>query len=95
MSTLWIMDLRDQFERGRQWIEENLNFDKMDEQINVHRTMTDYIGSLLSCYALTGDELFVEKAIEISTRLEPAWRTPTGLCLCFFVDYKIIILDQI
>lgn len=78
MSTLWTMGLMEEFERGKAWIAEKLHFDRIDETVNVHLTMTEFVGGLLSCYALTGEELFLEKAINIAETLEPAWRTPTG-----------------
>ena len=38
-----------------------------------------YVGGLLSCYALTGDALFRNKALEIARALLPGFNTPTGI----------------
>lgn len=38
-----------------------------------------FIGGFLACYALTGDELFKEKAKEVADKLLPAFQTPTGI----------------
>ena len=40
--------------------------------------VTDYIGGLLSVWALTGRELFKEKALEIAKMLGPAYESNTG-----------------
>lgn len=38
-----------------------------------------YVGGLLSAYALTGDQLFRDKAQYIADKMLPAFRTPTGI----------------
>ena len=38
-----------------------------------------YVGGLLSIYALTGDQLYREKALEVAQKLVPAFQTPTGI----------------
>lgn len=42
-------------------------------------TTIRFIGGLLSCYALTGDGVFRDKAVEVADALLPAFETPTGL----------------
>ena len=53
MSTLWLMGLMDEFSRGRKWIKHEMVVDD--------RGLVK-IGALLSCYALTGDIMFRDKA---------------------------------
>lgn len=65
MSTLWLMDLQTEFEQARKWIEK--------EMIIGDQSMSK-IGSLLSCFALTGDSLFRNKAQDIAEL-----SSPTGL----------------
>ncbi|CAG0884380.1 unnamed protein product [Cyprideis torosa] len=93
MSTLWIMGLKDEFERGKEWIRDNLNFkqNRMKRSqsktlmflqsafVSVFETNIRFIGGLLSCYALTGDRLFATKAEEVATALLPAFNSPTGI----------------
>ncbi|KAH9402686.1 hypothetical protein TYRP_015434 [Tyrophagus putrescentiae] len=45
----------------------------------VHHQVTRYMGGLLSCYALTGDWMFVEKAVAIAEQIEQAFNTSTGI----------------
>lgn len=37
------------------------------------------MGSLLACYALTGDVMFREKAAQLGERMLPAFQTETGI----------------
>ena len=79
MSTLWIMDLKEEFEQGRQWIDEKLNLSNMGKEVVVFRVVTEYIGGLLSCYALTDDLKFVIKAKEMANKLSKVYETSTGI----------------
>ena len=88
MSTLWVMGLKREFEQGRAWIASHLNMsafrsddnDKGDNgsactsQTTSTILVSHHIGSLLSCYALTGDDLFLEKATQIDGQLRPESR---------------------
>src|SRR5699024_8624921 len=67
MSTLQVMGLEVEFNDSRSWIEEHLDLRKADDDVHlVYETITEYVGGLLSAYALTGEHLFLEKAIQIS-----------------------------
>ncbi len=90
LSTLWVMGLTEQFDRARAWVAGRgeslggggggggLSFGSQDELVNVHRTMVQFVGGLLSAYSLSEDEIFLQRAVEVVDSLEPAWRTPTG-----------------
>lgn len=79
MTTLWVMDLKEEFEFGRKWIQEEMDFNVKDEAIIIFDIVADIIGSLVSCYALTKDWLFVEKAREVADILKQSYDTPTGM----------------
>ena len=55
----------------------NVIFFKVGD-ISVFETHIRYVGGLLSCYALTGDEMFKEKAVHVANKLLPAFDSPTG-----------------
>ena len=78
MSTLYVMGLKGEYLEGREWIAEKLNFSKIDGETDVHATIVQYIGGLLSAYALTGDLVFREKAVEIAAALDVAFNSTTG-----------------
>ncbi len=46
--------------------------------------MLAYVGGLLSCYSLTEDYMFREKAIEIAHILLAAYNTTSGLPFSWF-----------
>jgi len=79
LDTLYIMGMTEEYQRARQWVEENLDVNKMSGDISVFETNIRYVGGLLSIYALTGDDLFREKALHVAEKLTPAFKTPTGI----------------
>ncbi|XP_046462411.1 mannosyl-oligosaccharide alpha-1,2-mannosidase IA-like isoform X2 [Daphnia pulex] len=82
LDTLYIMGLMDEFQRARDWIEHNLDFKKLTwGEVSVFEINIRFVGGLLSCFALTGDRMFREKALLIAERLLPAFDTPTGIPL--------------
>ena len=47
--------------------------------ISVFETNIRYVGGLLSAYALTGDDMFRDKALHVAEKLTPAFKSPTGI----------------
>ena len=78
MDTLLIMGLDKEFQQGRKWIEEKFHFENENSIVSVFETIIRFVGGLLSCYALTGDRMFLEKAKGVSILLLPAYKTQTG-----------------
>ncbi|XP_054165888.1 mannosyl-oligosaccharide 1,2-alpha-mannosidase IA-like [Oppia nitens] len=79
LDTLFIMGMKDEFKEGRDWIQQNLNFDEINSEVSVFETVIRFVGGLLTCYAFTKDDMFLEKANSIAARMLPAFNTPTGL----------------
>jgi len=79
MDTLYIMGFNDEFDKGREWISNNLDMGQMTGDISVFETNIRYVGGLLALYSFTGDELFKSKAVHIVDKLLPAFDTPTGV----------------
>lgn len=78
MDTLYLMGLKQEFEIGRKWILTQLHFKNVENEVSVFETIIRYVGGLLSCYAFTGDLIFLHKAREIAIALLPAYETFTG-----------------
>ncbi|KAF7648053.1 hypothetical protein LDENG_00162660 [Lucifuga dentata] len=78
LDTMWIMGLKEEFEEARTWVEKELSFDK-NVDVNLFETTIRILGGLLSAYHLTGDQLFLEKAKDIGSRLMPAFKTPSKI----------------
>lgn len=79
MDTLYIMGLEEEFQKGREWISNNLDMSKMVGDVSVFETNIRYVGGLLSAYSFTGDKMFKDKATHIVDKLLPAFKTPTGI----------------
>lgn len=78
LDTLYIMDLKDEFQAGRDWVATQLNFQGASD-ISVFEVNIRFVGGLLACYALSGDQMFKTKAADIADKLMPAFNTPTGI----------------
>uniref|UniRef100_A0A3P8TLN9 alpha-1,2-Mannosidase n=1 Tax=Amphiprion percula TaxID=161767 RepID=A0A3P8TLN9_AMPPE len=78
LDTMWIMGLKEEFAEARRWVEKELSFDK-NVDVNLFETTIRILGGLLSCYHLSGDQLFLEKAKDLGSRLMPAFKTPSKI----------------
>jgi len=81
MDTLFIMNMTEEFKMGRDWIEKHLSISDVNSDMFLFETVIRFVGGLLSCYALTNDEMFLLKARDISDKMLPAFNTQTGLPL--------------
>uniref|UniRef100_A0A0N4Z4N6 alpha-1,2-Mannosidase n=1 Tax=Parastrongyloides trichosuri TaxID=131310 RepID=A0A0N4Z4N6_PARTI len=68
LDTMLIMNLIEEYNEGREWVENNLSF-QHDVNVNFFETSIRVLGGLLTTYHLTGDELFKEKATVLGDRL--------------------------
>ncbi|XP_037078804.1 LOW QUALITY PROTEIN: mannosyl-oligosaccharide alpha-1,2-mannosidase IA-like [Pollicipes pollicipes] len=79
MDTLFIMGMTDEFAEGRLWIKQHLDVSQVDSEVSIFEMNIRYVGGLLSCFALSGDTLFRDRALETARALLPAFDTPTGI----------------
>lgn len=73
LSTLWVMNLTEEYNVAREWVEKSFNFTQIDNKVYTHDLVGKYFGALLSAYALTGDELFLKKSVEVYSVLNTAY----------------------
>ncbi|KAJ7394206.1 Mannosyl-oligosaccharide 1,2-alpha-mannosidase IB [Desmophyllum pertusum] len=78
LDTLYIMGMKEEFERARKWVATSLNFNHASD-VSVFETVIRFLGGLLSAYAFSGDEVFKVKAKEVGDKLLPAFNSPTGI----------------
>ncbi|XP_008057405.1 mannosyl-oligosaccharide 1,2-alpha-mannosidase IA-like [Carlito syrichta] len=78
LDTLFIMEMKDEFQEAKSWIEENLDFN-VNAEISVFEVNIRFVGGLLSAYYLSGEEIFRKKAVELGIKLLPAFHTPSGI----------------
>src|ERR1051325_8851851 len=78
LDTMILMELDDEAARTKQYILENLSFDKDIEVQNFEITIR-LLGALLTNYQLTGDKRFLNLAEDLGNRLLPVFNSPTGM----------------
>ncbi|XP_044519863.1 endoplasmic reticulum mannosyl-oligosaccharide 1,2-alpha-mannosidase [Gracilinanus agilis] len=78
LDTMLILGLKEEFEEAKAWVKTELNFGK-NVDVNLFESTIRILGGLLSTYHLSGDSLFLEKAIDIGNRLMPAFNTPSRI----------------
>merc|ERR1740124_1797893 len=79
MDTLWIMDMKDEFNRARDYAVNTLDWDAILEDVSVFETTIRAVGGLLSAAALSDDETLSRKAHDLMERMLPAFDRNTGL----------------
>ncbi|WAQ87626.1 hypothetical protein PtA15_8A531 [Puccinia triticina] len=76
-------EMEEDYQRARQYIERDLSFD-VDGDLNAFETTIRILGGLLSVYHLSGnDTIYLEKAVDLGTRLLPIFDSPTGIPYSF------------
>uniref|UniRef100_A0A2M4AL54 alpha-1,2-Mannosidase n=1 Tax=Anopheles triannulatus TaxID=58253 RepID=A0A2M4AL54_9DIPT len=78
LDTLYIMDLQDEFDDARAWVEKYLKFDG-NREVNLFEVTIRVVGGLLSAYHLSGDRMFLDKAVDLGNRLLPCFDSPSGI----------------
>ncbi|KAM3610328.1 uncharacterized protein V6R79_002319 [Siganus canaliculatus] len=78
LDTMWILELKQEFEEAKTWVATELSFNK-NVDVNLFESTIRILGGLLSAYHLTGDTLFLDKAKDIGSRLMPAFKTPSKI----------------
>ncbi|KAF8878262.1 glycoside hydrolase [Gymnopilus junonius] len=80
LDTMIILGLTSEHQRAREWVKNNLVFDR-EGTFSTFETTIRVLGGLLSAYHLTTDKLYLKRAIDLADRLLPAFNTASGLPL--------------
>uniref|UniRef100_A0A8C9JGT7 alpha-1,2-Mannosidase n=1 Tax=Panthera tigris altaica TaxID=74533 RepID=A0A8C9JGT7_PANTA len=79
LDTMWILGLKKEFEEARKWVSKKLRFQK-DVDVNLFESTIRILGGLLSAYHLSGDDLFLRKAVSVRAPVEvPRLEGPPGV----------------
>lgn len=79
LTSLWILGLRSEFEEARNWVRDSLDFGKCNREVSVFELIIRALGGLLSAHALSGDQMFLDKAKDLGDRLLPALNSTSGM----------------
>ncbi|CAJ1355207.1 unnamed protein product, partial [Effrenium voratum] len=77
LSTLWLMDLKEQFNEGADFVEKQLQFDHPG-LVSFFEITIRGLGGLLSAHSLSGRPMFLQKAQELGEKLLRAINPQTG-----------------
>ena len=75
---MYIMNLKDEFEEAKDWVENKLDLN-IDKDVNLFETTIRVLGGLLSAYHLSKDNVFLDKATDVGTRLMGSFTSPSGM----------------
>ncbi len=64
LDTMWLMGLTKQFNAARSWVANEMVI-AQDVDVNLFETTIRVLGGLLSTYHLTGDKLFLDRAVSL------------------------------
>jgi ER degradation enhancer, mannosidase alpha-like 2 len=78
LDTMILMGFKSEAAASKQYIIENLSFDK-DLSVQNFEITIRLLGGLLSSYQLTGDKRLLALAEDLGTRLLPVFESPTGI----------------
>lgn len=78
LDSLYILGLKAEADKTREYIAANLSFDK-DISVQNFEITIRILGGLLSSYQITNDKRLLTLADELGTRLLPVFDSPTGL----------------
>ncbi len=78
LDTLTLMELKPQADEARTLIDTQLNLDQ-DIYVKDFEITIRLLGSLISCYEMTGDKRLLELADDLGRRMSPMFDSPTGM----------------
>eukprot|EP00946_MAST-07B_sp_MAST-7B-sp1_P005409 g5409.t1 len=78
LDTLWLMGMKDEFEEAANWCATKLNFN-IGRTVSTFETTIRSLGGLLSAYDISGNKMFLDKAVDLGNRLFKAFNTPSGI----------------
>lgn len=78
LDTMLIMDTKDEFERAKKWVRDDLNY-HFDYNVNVFETTIRMLGGLLSAFHLSNSDIFLDRAADLANALIGGFNSPSGL----------------
>ncbi|KAI1720617.1 glycosyl hydrolase family 47 domain-containing protein [Ditylenchus destructor] len=78
-DTLWIAGLKDSYNEARDYIRDHFDIRNAKGTVSVFEVTIRHLAGFLSLYALTKENLYIEKAKNVADALLVAFDTPTGV----------------
>lgn len=67
------MGLKEEFDQGSKWVREEFDLRVANQMLSCFETVIRFLGGLLGAYHMSGDDLFVKKAVDVAMALDPAF----------------------
>ena len=77
LDTMYIMNLKEEFNDAKSWVETKLDF-SINKDVNLFETTIRVLGGLLSAFHLSSDPVFLDRATDLGTRLMGSFTSPSG-----------------
>merc|ERR1719394_1747849 len=75
LSSLWLMGLPEEFAEAADWVSRDLDFaihwNGEAREVSVFEVIIRALGGLLSAHTLSGQQVFLDRAIDLGDRLLP------------------------
>ncbi|UMM41643.1 hypothetical protein L5515_017814 [Caenorhabditis briggsae] len=78
LDTALIMGLEEEAAEATEWIQNKLTFEK-DRMVNFFECTIRVLGGMMSAFYLTGNEMFLEKSVDLGDRLLSAFKSPSPI----------------
>lgn len=78
LDTLLIMDCKDEFNRAKKWVQEELTY-HFDYNVNMFETTIRMLGGLLSAFHLSNEDVLLDKAADLGNALMGGFKSKTGI----------------
>lgn len=78
LDTLWLMGMKEEFYRARDWCKTTLTHDK-GKDVSVFETTIRSLGGLLSAYDWSQDKVFLDQAEDLGKRLFQSFSSKSGI----------------
>ena len=78
LDTLYIMGMEEEFDEAKEWVAHFLRLNA-DRDVNLFEVTIRVLGGLLSAYHLSGEKIFLEKAVDLGDRLMPCFDSESGV----------------
>ncbi|WPK26808.1 hypothetical protein PUMCH_004169 [Australozyma saopauloensis] len=78
LDTLWLMGLKDEFKKARDWVKSDLKYNG-DKDVSTFETTIRMLGGLLAAFNFSNDDVFLERAADLANAMLGAFESPSGL----------------
>ena len=65
--------MKEEFEEAREWVAESFTLKRSSQSLSAFETVIRFLGGLMGAYRMSGDYIFVDKAVEVAQLIDPGF----------------------